>query len=141
MSNIRDRGVTATLSLAERMAAVREKHNTSYLSEATTSISLEDFVRMYNKAGRQCYIDYMEGAKALHKFLSPIIIPSDIIFTGSTPAVIHAYEVGAVASIFYPVTLVQTGGMSTELYFAKHKYLSHLILYYTAKHILEGVTL
>jgi hypothetical protein len=117
MSYVRNRGVTATvpLSLAERMAAVREKHNTSYLSEATAPISLED---------------YMEGAKALHKFLAPIIIPSDIIFTSSTPALCSTYEIRQLASL-----------LSGETYGAAHDYAHECIVYYTAKHILEGVIL
>jgi hypothetical protein len=121
---------TATLSLAERMAAVREKHNTSYLSEATRPISLEDYVRLYNKAGRSCYVDYMEGAKALHKFLSPIIIPTDIIFTSSVPALCISYEIRQLAVL-----------LSGETFGAAHNYVHNCIIYYTAKHILEGVIL
>jgi hypothetical protein len=134
MSYIRYRCVTApavvpTLSIAERMAAVREKHNTSYLSEAIAPTSLEDFVRMYNKAGRLGYVDYMEGAEALYKFLSPVIIPSDIIFTSSnTPAIFHGYELIRLAQI-----------VSGEIYGASHNYVYNCIVYYTAKHVLEGV--
>jgi hypothetical protein len=119
-----------TATLAERMAAVREKHNTSYLSEATAPISLEDYIRLYNKAGRWGYVDYMEGAKALHKFLSPIIIPTDIIFTSSTPALCSTYEIRQLASL-----------LSGETYGAAHDYAHECIIYYTAKHILEGVIL
>lgn len=134
MSYIRYRCMTTTvptLSLAERMAAVREKHNTSYLSEATAPTSLEDYVRLYNKAGRLCYIDYMEGAKALYKFLSPICIPDDIIFTQSkAPAMFHGYELIRVAEI-----------VSGQTFGAAYNYVYNCIVYYTAKHILEGVIL
>jgi hypothetical protein len=120
---------TVPLSLAERMAAVREKHNTSYLSEAIAPTSLEDFVRLYNKAGRLGYVDYMEGAEVLYKFLSPVIIPSDIIFTSSNiPAIFHGYELIRLAQI-----------VSGETYGAAHDYAHECIIYYTAKHVLEGV--
>ena len=111
------------------MAAVREKHNTSYLSEAVAPTSLEDYVRLYNKAGRLCYIDYMEGAKALYKFLSPICIPQLVPRKmHKMPALFHGYEVQQVAYI-----------VSGETYGDKYKHIENLILHYTAKHILEGV--
>tara|TARA_R110000796_G_scaffold72587_2_gene163926 strand:+ start:3229 stop:3606 length:378 start_codon:yes stop_codon:yes gene_type:complete len=122
---------TQSLSLAERMAAVREKHNTSYLSEAIAPISLEEYVRIYNKAGNLGYVDYMEGAKALYKFLSPVCIPHDIIFNQSNaPAIFHGYELIRLAEI-----------VSGQTFGAAYNYVHKCIIYYTAKHILEDVIL
>jgi len=33
------------------------------------------FLYLYEKSERECYIEYMRGAKALYKFISPIAFP------------------------------------------------------------------
>jgi hypothetical protein len=115
-------------SLLERMAAIRENSNMSTSSEAVNPTRLEDFIRIYNKS-RECYTDYMKGAKLLYEYLSPIEIPNTLIFTNSdTPALLHAYELGRLAEI-----------VSGKCYGAEYMYAQNLIEYYTAKHILEGV--
>lgn len=37
--------------------------------------SLSTFLAIYNKARYECYIDHMAGAKALIKYLGPLVIP------------------------------------------------------------------
>jgi len=57
-------------SIADRMATLKENSNQSPRSEATNSSPLSLFLAIYNKAEHDCYIDYMEGAKALHSWLT-----------------------------------------------------------------------
>lgn len=118
-------------TLLERMAAIRENANTSVHSEATNSTPLEDYIRLYNKSKGECYTEYMKGAKALHEFLSPIDIPSEGVAVQPRPlaCLFHGYEVQQLANI-----------ISGETFGTKHNYATNLILYYTAKHILEEVT-
>jgi hypothetical protein len=137
--------MTELTPLAARIAKLRASTNTSPLSEATNTTPLETYIRLYNKAkgsengGGSCYTNYMEGARALYAYLSPIEIPDTTRFSKlAIPAIFHGYEVGAlVQTVFYPVSLVQVDGMSTEEYFAKVDYLKNLVVYYTARHILE----
>lgn len=145
------------LSLTEKLAKLRETTNTSPESAVKTPTDLETFLRIYNKSGRECYIDYMAGAKALYKFLSPITIPSDVIFNSTLTniAVLHSYEVSQLASVIVPAPVyskeeIEIGSRmsyeernkkfsTTRDWHSKHSYVSNLIVYYTAKHILEEV--
>ena len=88
-------------------SAIREKLNTSSLSEAAnTPTPLATFLAIYNKAGREGYNDYMQGAKALYKYLSPIIIPvipeADKL-PDTMPAIFHGYEVNQLVAILAPI--------------------------------------
>lgn len=129
--------------LAARIAAMRQvtaqADNTSTTSEARNPTSLETYVRLYNKCtDGVCYIDYMEGAKLLHTYLSPISIPHRDLYpnllTGcrSIPALMDAYAIQR-------LTLILAGpeGFQAENF----NYIQSLVVYYTAKHILEEITL
>ncbi len=121
--------------LALRLAALREGSNKSSVSEASNTTPLEAYVRLYNKAkgsedgGGSCYTNYMEGAKFLYSYLSPIEVPSDIVFNSTPiPALVSGYELGEIAKI-----------LTGETYGNNHAYVCSLITYYTAKHILESI--
>lgn len=125
-------------SLAERIAAMRKKTDTSTVSSATNSTPLEVYVRLYNKCSTltsqglegSCFVNYMEGAKLLYKWLSPIEINRSIVFKASrTPDLMSSYSVGALASV-----------ISGEAYGKEYRYIHNLVVYYTAKHILEEIT-
>ena len=128
------------MSLSERLAAIRQVSNTSPLSEVTRDFPLEQFIRLYNKCGRECYINYMAGAKKLITYLAPIEIDSNIIFSNNLmhTAIIHGYEVQALAFLIAESVYPQ---LAKTVDILKHvKYIENCIIYYTAKHILEGVT-
>lgn len=117
-------------TLAARLAALKEQNNTSVTSSAaSTPTSIEVFIRLYNKAGAEGYIDYMRGAKALAAYLSPIYVPSSVplVLPALRPRLIHSYELLELAKLLSPITGVEVNT------------LARVILYYTAKHILEGI--
>jgi len=58
------------------LSSLRESVNTSVRSEVKSSTPLATFLHIYNSAWRECYTDYMEGAKVLASFLAPIEIPN-----------------------------------------------------------------
>ncbi len=88
----------------------------------------------------------MEGAKALHKYLSPIVIPEidNKLLPKKCPGLFSAQHVGALAGVFYPTSLVgrkgnlKEGQMDTPEYFAKVRYLERVIVYLTCKEITNG---
>ena len=116
-------------SLIDRLNAIRAAHNTCSVSKDTTPTSLETFVRLYNKAGKECFLDYMAGAKALYKYLSPVEIPD------SHPRVKYTsyglYNMYTTIELTYVIL-----GSKQHPDFAR---VQDLIVYYTAKHILEDV--
>ena len=66
---------------------------------------LSTFLTLYSKARQECYIDYMEGAKLLHSWLTSPLNP-DIIFTSSyidskssIPEMLVNYEILELAKI------------------------------------------
>ena len=64
----------ASSDLAERLASIREKaasvDTTCYSEGDKKPFPLSTFLILYHKANHECYIDYMEGAKALHSWLT-----------------------------------------------------------------------
>lgn len=125
------------IDLKTRLAALREKHNTSIQSELkSTPTSFETFLRLYNKAGYECYIDYMKGAKKLFDYLSPIVLP--LIVEDKKPlhypAMFHAYEV---QHLVCDVLIKFSDYPDTGTYFLHHKIIEKEIIRLTAKHILE----
>ena len=125
-----------TLSpLAARIAALRESSDTSTVSASTNTTPLETYVRLYNKArgseqgGGSCYTNYMEGAKLLYTYLSPISVDHSMVFKSSPmPEVFHAYEVQRLTEIL-------AGGMQAENF----NYIANCVIYYTAKHVIEDM--
>ena len=126
------------MSLAERMAALRENNNFSPIDAdwADAPTSLATFLTIYNKTGTECYIEYMQGAKALIAFLSPIEIPEiDAGFLATLPkpssiAMVDGYHM-------YQLAKLLAGG-PTEL--KQIAYIEKVILYLTCRHMLIGGT-
>jgi hypothetical protein len=144
------------------MAAIKERANTSVTSSNSSPTSLEDYIRVYNKAGMDCYTDYMQGAKLLYKFLSPIEIPQLKPIEVPQPAprkisrkmprktpkmrrrhkIYKTHEVHKIPALFHGYEVQRLAVIiAGEAYGDKYQHIESLILYYTAKHILEGVTL
>ncbi|PHQ81753.1 MAG: hypothetical protein COB66_01390 [Coxiella sp. (in: Bacteria)] len=86
------------------LSHLREKLNTSPLSTEDHSrhpTPLATFLLIYTKAEKECYIDYMEGARRLVKFLSPISIPC-YPESYRVPALLSGYSTYEVAKILLP---------------------------------------
>jgi hypothetical protein len=65
-------------SILDRLHSLRakaEEHDPSPRSEIRTPTPLATFLLIYSRATHDCYINYNEGAKALHEWLSPISYP------------------------------------------------------------------
>lgn len=123
-------------SLAERMKQLRENNNTTSISDATNSTSLETFLCLYNKSGYECALDFMRGAELLHEYLSPIVIPDipETELPKYTPALFNRYQIDRLANIFYPLC----SKLEIEDRLAKISYLERVIIYLTCKEIANG---
>ena len=56
------------------------------------------FLHIYNNAWKDCYPNYLEGAKLLHKFLAPVQIPKNIPdYTGTL--LTRNYELNELAKV------------------------------------------
>ncbi len=63
----------STANLLARMKALREREQTgisSPRSSDTSSVTLSTFLLLYNKAAKECYIEYSQGAKDLYRWLT-----------------------------------------------------------------------
>lgn len=70
---------------------------------ATIPTPLSTFLYIYAHAHHECYINYMEGAKALAKYLAPIAIEeTDII----VPDILSSYDLHQVAVALIPHTTI-----------------------------------
>ena len=86
--------------LAERMNALKEKHDTKYKSDDKTATPLTAFLCIYSKAQKECFIDYMEGATLLISYLSPISLPLNYTTSESKlPSVLISYEATQLAML------------------------------------------
>ena len=77
------------------LAAFKEK-----LEAAAAPTPLWVYLYIYHKSRGGCYTSYMEGAKALYKFLSPIAIPT--CYDGEEfqlPTYMYGYESDEMATI------------------------------------------
>lgn len=129
---------TATaISLSARLAALRESKNPSPKSTDSSSTSLATFLSIYNKSRGECYINYMEGAKALYHWLSPIDIPTDTMPLAKLPDFLITYEINQLAAL-----LVPTPDSYTEETFYENlrerKRVRSLMLYLTLKEVFSN---
>lgn len=84
----------------EKLAALKEKLDTSIVSSDTTPFPLAAFLLLYTKAHEECYIEYMEGARILYKWLGPIDIPPDMWNNKvRAPKLLRSYETRELAKI------------------------------------------
>ncbi len=68
---------------------------------ATIPTSLATYLYIYSHASTICYIDYMEGATALARYLRPIEIPVVHIIV---PDILVSYELQELAKALQPHT-------------------------------------
>ena len=70
--------------------------------------TLEHFLHIYSKTTTECYIDYMQGAKALKKFMHPIIFPA-IPKDYTAPDILVSYEIQELAKLLSkdPYSLIE----------------------------------
>ena len=105
-------------SLAERLASIRENANTSPRSETIEATPLRTFLFLYTKANTECYEEYMEGAKALYKYLAPLYfpyIPAIYNIDCPVPSLLRGYESLELAKVITP----RLPEDSLEVYLAK----------------------
>lgn len=82
-----------TSTLSSRLAA---------LKHSVTPTPLRTFLALVNKADKECYVDYMAGAKALYTFLAPIDIPDYNSQLYVVPPVLQGYYLWELAKILSP---------------------------------------
>lgn len=124
-------------SLSSRLATIRENSNKSLKSDlATISTPLSAYIAIYNRSKKEGYANYMQGAKALYSYLSPIDIPDIPIesLPSYIPDIIHRYEVDRLANILAP----KESFASIDQWLAERKRVERLIVYYTARDILTN---
>ncbi len=101
-----------SITIAERLAALKKGTDTSIKTKEAALIPtpLSVFLSIYNQAGLDkrlggsCYTNYMQGAKLLIDWLSPISIP-DIdtkLLPKHMPNWFHAYEIQQLAMLLVP---------------------------------------
>lgn len=61
---------TSSSEMKERIARIAEQSNLSPISDDKTPATLAMFLAIYLKSKHECYIDYMEGASMLHRWLT-----------------------------------------------------------------------
>lgn len=85
--------------LKEKLAKMLEERNASTKSKAANSTPLSAYVIIYSKASSECYVDYMEGAKLLWDWLSPIEVPEEEVDNSKMKLynLINTYEVQKLA--------------------------------------------
>lgn len=85
-------------TLLERMQAIRAKANTDTKSDlAATPTPLWVFVEIYSKANRECYLNYMSGAKILEEWLTtpdtPLVLSEELADNSKRfPTFLCSYE-------------------------------------------------
>lgn len=61
----------------DRLAQLKALYDTTTVSDNKTPTPLWVYLYIYTRASGICYMNYMEGAKLLYKYLSPIELPID----------------------------------------------------------------
>lgn len=113
------------MDISSQLAALREKSNPSTTSDSKSSTPLATYLAIYNKSSYECYTSYMEGARVLYKWLSPIDIPEipEDKLPKQIPGLFNTYAIQQLAKILAPNDL------------ARQSYLIKLITYITVNQI------
>ena len=95
---------TGAATLLSRLAALRETSNKSPVSECKQATPLATYLLLYSLANKECYIDYMEGARLLKSWLGEIAIPVDtypeiLNPNFKVPSLLSGYESQELATI------------------------------------------
>lgn len=73
------------------------------LAPSPTPTSLKLFLDLYSKAERECNLNYMEGAKALHAWLTspeyPVLTFTVTRPVQTCPSILGSYKIGELAGI------------------------------------------
>ena len=93
--------MTQSSLLTQRLATLKAMSNTTIYSDDKSSASLSLYITIFNKARAECYIDNMEGAKALYLWLTsgdtiPLALP---VTSANIPRLLYTYELGQLAKI------------------------------------------
>jgi hypothetical protein len=68
-----------------------------------SAFPLPAFMSLYLSANRECYIEYMQGAKCLANYLAPLAIP---LSTTTVPDMLRTYELAYLAKALAPYTSI-----------------------------------
>ena len=60
--------------------------------------TLEQYLHIYSKTTTDCYVNYMQGARALKRFMHPVIFPA-IPKNYIAPSILISYEVQELAKL------------------------------------------
>jgi len=87
--------------LQERLATLKESTNPRTYSDTPNSLPLSTFLILYEKANHECYINYMQGAIALHSYLTssnkyPLTMSPT---SGKVPRLLITYELNELVKI------------------------------------------
>ena len=74
---------------------------------------LATYLYIYTHASYECYINHMEGAKALAKYLAPIDIDIQIIVS-AMPDILCSYELVSLAKVLKPHTTIPLSANQIE---------------------------
>lgn len=72
--------------------------------ESRTPTPLATYLYIYNHASYECYINYMEGAKTLAKYLAPIDINYKAV--SILPDILCSYELIGLTKVLQPHTTI-----------------------------------
>lgn len=95
--------VGAIAAFREKLAAKNPK------SDSTATTPLWYLLHLYNKAEKQCYINYMEGAEILVNWLSPIDFqweryPLALSPSFQVPAFLWSYSLSELCRLLHPIS-------------------------------------
>lgn len=89
--------------LADRLASLRASTDRSikHKDTANTPFPLDKFLLLYTKGHKECFVEYMQGAKALYEWLAPLEFPDypDIDCNFKIPPLLMGYDSQQVAGI------------------------------------------
>ena len=93
--------------LAARMATLKANSNQSSRSDCKQPAPLSLFLAIYTKSEHECYIDYMEGARCLHSWLTsngtiPLDLGPDLDPEFKVPRLLSSYEAQELTHIIVP---------------------------------------
>lgn len=86
-------------------SAIKNRLNTSPVDAESIGVPtpLSTFLLLYSKSQHDCYIEYMEGARALYAFLSPVEYPEEYLRAidenYTVPSLLKGYESSQLATI------------------------------------------
>jgi len=96
--------------LSNQSLAVIEKFKQDRVAD-TIPTSLATYLYIYSHSFSESYVNYMEGAKALAKYLAPIDIQ---IVVSAMPDILCSYELVSLAKVLKPHTTIPLSANQIE---------------------------